>query len=613
MHLNTIVGANQAPLAAAGAGAGAQHGGAAGAAIEVWSGSAGVAATLNRISGSAGALLVCAGTCDPGPDAANGTGGGPVPVAAVPVNAAGGASDIRFSHNVLAGSNTGTLIANAAGGELDARANYWPGHAASAAGRVSPAGAVLFEPALDDAGPVRIGAVVADGPSSAVRSVDSAVRAAFMLGVHDFNAGQARAGGAVGLEPAVRTAGSPDYTAAARSGHASDVAALRSGASADARMLPVLHSSISSAMALYDDASSPSSRGAALAAISAMGAAHAHYPFVLDRSGAIVAHGADASLVGSAAGDGADGADAAAAGLLDFASAAAVDGTGIWPGYRDAPWKWRAHGSANPATDAAEPKRSVLALHPGPDGVMHNADDLVFGAGYHQGPGAAHLVVAAGDAAAAAAAAAAAGSGAVVAVSPASTASQLAARDALFRLAPPDARLAGVVMAQALADRSDAAAPLTIVALNDSASLQSMGLAEELYEIDLQGALPDGVDRIGVVSYNSSAPPPQPPADGAAAAAGWAAAAAGRIREAASAPQQQQGEVAFVYSGRAGAFRRPGRRARRRRAAPPRRPGGTLRAIWPAPSLPPPGRTPPPWPAPDSSPPCCSAPRRTPR
>ena len=551
VHLNTIVGANQAPRAAA---AGAPHDGLAGAAIEVWSGSDGVAVTLNRVSGSAGALLVCAGTCDPGPDAAGGTGGGPVPAAAVPVNAAGGASGIRFSHNVLAGSNTGVLVANAAGGELDARANYWPGHAASAAGRVSPAGAVLLEPALDDAGPVRIGAVVADGPSSAVRSVDSAVRAAFELGVHDFNAGQARAGGAVGLEPAVRTAGSPDYTAAARAGHASDVAALRSGASADARMLPVLHSSISSAMALYD---ASSSGDAALAAISAMGASHAHYPFVLDRSGAIVAHGADASLVGSAAsgagaGDGA-GADAAAAGLLDFATAADVDGTGIWPGYRDAPWKWRAHGSANPATDAAEPKRSVLALHPGPDGVMHNADDLVFGAGYHQGPGAAHLVVAAGDAAAAAAAAAAAGSGAVVAVSPASTASQLAARDALFRLAPPDALLAGVVMAQALADRSDAAATLTIVALNDSASLQSMGLAGELYEIDLQGALPDGVDRIGVVSYNSSSP--QPPADGggaAAAAAGWAAAAAGRIREAASAPQQ--GEVAFVYSGRAGAF-----------------------------------------------------------
>ena len=533
VHLNTIVGANSAPRVTG-------HDGAAGAAIEVWSGSDDVAATLNRVSGSAGAFLVCAGTCDPGPGAANGTAGGPVRVAAAPVNAANGSADMRFNHNVLAESNTGMLVANGAGGVLDARANYWPGHADSAAGRVSPAGAVLHEPALGDAGPVRIGAVVADGPSSAIRSVDAAVRAAFELGVREFNAGQARDGGAVGLEPAVYTVGSPDYAADARAAHASAVSALLDGSSSDARMLPVLHNSISSAMSMYD-----ASGAAALAAISAMGAEYAHYPFVLNRSGAIVAHGADASLAGGYGGDGAGA--AVAAGLFDFApEAAAAAGTGVEPGHPDAPWKWRAHESADPATDAAGPKRSVLALHPGRDGLLHNGDDLVFGAGYHPGPGAAHLVVAAGDAAAAAA-----GSGAIVAVSPASTASQLAARDALFRLAPPDALLAGVVMAQALADRSDAAAPITIVALNDSASLQSMSLAGELYEIDLQGALPDGVDRIGVVSYNSSSPPPA--ADGGGgAAAGWAAAAAGRIREAASAPQQ--GEVAFVYSGRAGAF-----------------------------------------------------------
>ena len=552
VHLNTIVGANSAPRPAAAAAAEAPHDGAAGAAIEVWSGSDNVAATLNRVSGSAGAFLVCAGACDPGPDAASGTGGGPVPVAAVPVNSAGGAGDMRFSHNVLAESNTGVLVDNAAGGELDARANYYPGYAASAAGRVSPAGAVLHEPALNGAGPVRIGAVVADGPPSAIRSVDAAVRAAFELGVRDFNAEQARAGGAVGLEPAVHAVDSPDYTAAARAGHASAVSALLDGSSADARMLPVLHNSISSAMSLYD-----ASGAAGLAAISAMGASYAHYPFVLDRgSGAIVAHGANASLVGGRAGG--DG-----AGLPDFSpsasaagDAAAEGGTGVEPGHPDAPWKWRAHESVNPATGASEPKRSALALHPGPDGAAHTEDDLVFGAGYHPGPGAAHLVVAAGDAAAAAAAAAA-GSGAVVAVSPASTASQLAARDALFRLAPPDGRLAGVVVAQALADRQGAAAaaqPITIVALNDSASLQSMSLAGELHEIDLQGVLPDGADRVAVVSYNSSSPPP--PSGGAAGSAGaggggWASAAADLIRAAAS---ESRGDAAVVYSGRAGAF-----------------------------------------------------------
>ena len=552
VHLNTIVGANQAPRAG-GAGAG-------GAAIEVWSGSDDVDVTLNRVSGSAGALLVCAGECDPGPNAANGTGG-TARVAAVPVNAAGGASDIRFSHNVLARSNTGVLVANAAGGELDARANYYPGYAASAAGRASPAGAVLLEPALDYAGPVRVGAVVADGPSSTIRSVDAAVRAAFELGVLDFNAAQARDGGAVGLEPAVRAVDSPDYTAAARAAHASAVSALRSGSSADARMLPVLHNSISSAMALYD-----ASGAAGLAAISAMGASHAHYPFVLDRgNGAIVAHGADASLVGGYDNDGAgpSAAAAAAGGLLDFSPPAVAaaggtggtggiggtggtGGTGVDPGHPGAPWKWRAHESVNPATNASEPKRSVLALHPGPDGAAHTEDDLVFGAGYHPGPGAAHLVVAAGDAAAAAAE-----TGAIVAISPASTASQLAARDALFRLAPPDARLAGVVVAQALADRQGAAAaqPVTIVALNDSASLQSTSLAGELYEIDLQGALPDGADRVAVVSYNSSSP--TPPAGGGSGGAGWAPAAADLIRAAAS---ESRGDAAVVYSGRAGAF-----------------------------------------------------------
>ena len=558
VHLNTIVGANQAPRSPAASAAEAPHDGLAGAAIEVWSGSDGVDVTLNRISESAGAFLMCAGECDPGPNAANGTGGAAaVPVAAVPVNAAGGsaAGGIRFSHNVLAESNTGVLVANAAGGELDARANYYPGYADSAAERASPAGAVLLEPALGYAGPVRIGAVVADGPSSPIRSVDAAVRAAFELGVLDFNAAQARDGGAVGLEPAVRAVDSPDYTAAARAAHASAVSALLSGSSADARMLPVLHNSISSAMALYD---ASSSGAAGLAAISAMGATHAHYPFVLDRSsGAIVAHGADASLAGGYDNDGAGpSAATAAAGLLDFSppdGGAGAGGTGVDPGHQGAPWKWRAHESVNPATNASEPKRSVLALHPGPDGAAHTDDDLVFGAGYHPGPGAAHLVVAAGDAAAAAAE-----TGAIVAISPASTASQLAARDALFRLAPPDAKLAGVVVAQALADRQGAAAaaqPVTIVALNDSASLQSASLAGELYEIDLQGALPDGVDRVAVVSYNSSSP--APPAGGSGGAAGsgsgaeWAPAAADLIRAAAS---ESRGDAAVVYSGRAGAF-----------------------------------------------------------
>ena len=188
---------------------------------------------------------------------------------------------------------------------------------------------------------------------------------------------------------------------------------------------------------------------------------------------------------------------------------------------------------------------------PGPDGELRTGDDLAFGAGYHPGPGAAHLVVAAGDAAAAAAAAAAQGAG-IVSVSPASTASQLAARDALFRLAPPDSKLAGVVVAQALEDRRGPA-PVTIVALNDSASLQSMSLAGELYEIDLQGGLPDGarphrgrVVQLVVVAAAYAA-------RGRQQRRRWAAAAAAAIRAAAS-ESQGAAAAAVVYSGRAGAF-----------------------------------------------------------
>ena len=520
VHLNTVIGANSAPRATATA-----HDGAAGAAIEVWSGSDDVAVTLNRISGSAGAFSVCAGTCDPGADAADGTGGNPVPVGRAMVNSAGGLNDMRFSHNVLAKSNTGVLVANNAGGMLNARANYYPGYAASAADRIaSAAGAsVSHAPALDDAGPVRIGAIVADGAGSSLRSIDSAVRAAFELGVLDFNARQAEVGGFVGLEPEARTVPSPNLASAAD--HASAIADLRSGASADQRMLPVLHNSIASAMALYDR-----DPQGALAGISAMASTYGHYPFVNDRDGTIVAHGANASLVGDTATVRAlaGGTDESVDALFDFATAAGGAAMGVAPGYPDAPWKWWAYEFADPATGETVSKRSVLALHPGPDGVMHSDDDLVFGAGYYPGPGAAHLVVAAGDAPAAVNS-----SDGMVAVSPASTAAQLAMPDTMFRLAPPDSKLAGVVLEQAGAGQSGRA---TVVALNDSASLQSMGLAGELAKIADQGALPDGVSGVRVVSYNSSLD-------------GWGPGAASSIRAALS----QAGSVA-VYAGRADAF-----------------------------------------------------------
>ena len=354
--------------------------GATGAAIEVWSGSDDVAATLNRISGSAGAFYVCAGTCDPGAAGAS----APVQVAASDVGSPDGASDIRFNHNVIAASNTGTLIANDAGGMLNARANYYPGHAMSPAVDAlylaSPSrsgGTVQVAPTLADAGPVSIGAIVADGAASPVRSSEAAVRAAFELGIRDFNAMQAGVGGFVGLEPVVHSVQSPDYTPSAQAEHAAALGALRTGADGDARMLPVLHYSISTAMAAYDG-----NQTSALAGISAMDATYGHYPFVTSRDGMIVAHGANASLVGDTqivralAG----GTGAALADLYDFGSAE----MGVAPSHPGAPWKWWTYNFADPsAAGENRSKRSVIALHPGPDGTLHNGDDLVFGAGYY--------------------------------------------------------------------------------------------------------------------------------------------------------------------------------------------------------------------------------------
>ena len=517
---NTIVGANNAP----GMQGGHAAAGAAGAAIEVWSGSDDVAVTLNRISGSAGAFYVCAGTCDPG------GGADPVRAAALPVGSPDGAGgDIRFNHNVIAASNTGAPIANGAGGMLNARSNYYPGHAhlQSLAARAAD-----VAPALDGAGPVRIGAIVADGAGSPVRSAEEAVRAAFELGVRDFNAMQAAVGGFVGLEPVVQTVQSPGYAPSARAGHAAALAALDSGAGDDARMLPVLHNSISSAMAMYDGSGAD-----ALDAISAMGATHGHYPFVNARNGTIVAHGANLSLVGDsqtvrALAGGTDGALAA---LFDFSSAE----RGVEPGHPSAPWKWWAYDFADPSSAAGETrsKRSAIALHPGPDGALHSGDDLVFGAGYYPHGPPSHLVVSAGDAPAAANA-----SGGAVIVAPASTAAQLAAPDMMFRLAPPDRMLAGVVLDAATRAQAAGGRASAVIALNDSASLQSISLAGELDRIDGEGALPSPLDRgrgVAVVSYNSSEP-------------GWAAGAAAAIAGAAA--EQRSGSTAVVYSGRAGAF-----------------------------------------------------------
>ena len=266
-----------------------------------------------------------------------------------------------------------------------------------------------------------------------------------------------------------------------------------------------------------------------------MGADYGHYPFVTARDGTILAHGANASLVGRAdvvAGiaGGADGLRA----LYDFADGTAMAGIEGYPG---ASWKWWTYEFANPSTGGApQSKRSIIVLHNGSDGAAGTADDLVFGAG-HYPPGApSHLLVAAGDAPAAADPAG--GSGVVV--SPTSTADgpPLAAPDALFRLAPPDGTAAGVIAGLLGADRT------RVVVLNDSASLQSMSMAAVLASPSSDASM--GGRTVEVVSYDSSSVD----ADGDA---GWAGAAMAAVN-AAVGGGQQAGSTAVVYTGRAGAF-----------------------------------------------------------
>ena len=521
---NTIVDANHGPHMPN------LHDGADGAAIEVWAGSDDIAVTLNRISASAGALAVCAGTCDPGADAADGTGGDPVPVARAELGSADGANDVRFNHNALAASNAAPLVDNKAGGVLDARANYYPGRAESVAGgagiAAAPGARVEYLPALDG-GPVRIGAVFADGAGSSVRSIDAAAAAGFAAGADAFNAGQAAAGGTVGIEPVAHRVGSPD--AADSKEHGAALAALLAGAGGDGRMRPVLENSIAKAMALYDG-----DAAAGLAAITAMEAEYGHYPFATARNGTVVAHGADPSLVGRAdvvprLAGGTDGLRA----LYDYADGTATVGM---QGYPNASWKWWAYEFADPSAgngSAPQQKRSMIALHAGPDEAAGTADDLVFGAGYYPPGAPQHLLVAAGDAAAAAAGRTGASG---IVVSPTSTASALtAAGDALFRLVPPAPTAAGVA-ANLIAGDGAARAIVT----SDNASLESRSMAAAL--ASASSGLPSAGVRAHIVAFNSSED-------------GWAGPAMERIGAAvAGGGSGDTAAAAVVYTGRAAAL-----------------------------------------------------------
>ncbi len=527
---NTIVDANHRPHMPN------LHDGADGAAIEVWAGSDDVAVTLNRVHASAGALAVCAGTCDPGADAADGTGGDPVPVARAELGSADGANDVRFGHNILAASNAAPLVANKAGGALDARANYYPGRAESVAAgagiEAAPGSRVDHLPAMAG-GPVRIGAVVADAAASPVRSIDAAVAAGFAAGADAFNAGQAAAGGTVGIEPVAHSVRSPDAADSAE--HEAALDALRTGAAGDGRMRPVLENSIAGAMALYDG-----DAAAGLAAVTAMEAEYGHYPFATARNGTIVAHGADPSLVGRAdvvpgIAGGTDGLRA----LYDFADGTATVGM---QGYPNASWKWWAYEFPDPSAGngtgggVPQQKRSMIALHAGPDGAEGTADDLVFGAGYYPPGAPQHLLVAAGDAAAVAAAAANRTGVPGVVVSPVSTASDLAAAgDALFRLAPPAPTAAGVVASLIAGDGVTRA-----VVTSDSASLESRSMAAALVASSSSGLPAAGV-RAEVVAFDSSED-------------GWAGPAMARIGAAVAGGGSGDAAAAVVYTGRAGAL-----------------------------------------------------------
>lgn len=371
--------------------------GAAAPAIAAWADSTGVLIMGNRVSESAGVLSVCAGRCEAGG-------------ATVDVQASEERPAVRFHHNTIHASNTGALMASGAPqGAVDARSNYYPGSAPNAS---RLAGVVAAEDAAmpDGSAPMRIGALLAatDLPYSDGTEYDAAVLEAAVR----FNLRQVESGGSGSIAIARADLRLADPLAA--------VSALAEGRD-DARNRPIMSSQIESMRAMVDG----DGRDAAVRAVIGTESPQEHYPFIVNRTGHVLANGANPDRVGVLSPIASADNPVQFSALLDALDAAPA-GAAMWYDYRISNFVHEGQ--------PIESKRSLLSLHG--LGTEDKSDDLVLGAGYYPRP--VKFSVGPSVSISVAEVREYAGTAGLVLVSPASIAPSLAARDSVYRMAPVD-------------------------------------------------------------------------------------------------------------------------------------------------------------------------------
>ena len=372
--------------------------GSAAPALSVWADSADVLIVGNRISESAGALSMCAGSCEAG-------------AAEVEVAAADAAQPaVRFHHNTLHASNEGVLIDSAAApGAVDARANYYPGYEPDASRLAGvAAGSATAMPA--GSAPSRIGALLAatdlpyfDGVVLDAAVLDAAVR---------FSLVQVESGGNLSLEIVRRDIRLADPLAA--------VSALAAGRD-DARYYPILASQIAS----MRDAIDSQGADAAVAAVRDLSSPQEHYPFIINRTGHVQANGANPDRIGVVS--------PIASGDNPVPFGSLLEGLDAAPAGADAWYDYRIRNFVHEG-QPVESKRSLLALHD--LGTADRSDDLILGAGYYPRP--VNFSVGPSASSSVEAVRGHAGEAGLVLVSPSSLSPDLALPDAVYRMAPND-------------------------------------------------------------------------------------------------------------------------------------------------------------------------------
>ena len=375
--------------------------GAAAPAFAVWADSPGVLIMGNRVSESAGVLSVCAGRCNAG------SGGAGIDVQQ-PGLLAGAAAPVRFHHNTVHESNTGALVENGGRqGTVDARANYYPGYD-PAPSRLAGDPSATAMPA--GSAPMRIGALLAatDLPFSDGIEYDAAVLEAAVR----FNLAQVGSGGNASAEIVRADLRLGDPLAA--------VSALAEGRD-DARNRPVMSHQIESMRAAVDGLG----RDAAVGAVLALESPQEHYPFIVNRTGHVLANGANPDRVGVLSPIASPDNPVPFASLLEALDAAPA-GSAMWYDYRISNFVHEGQ--------PVESKRSLLSVHD--LGTADKSDDLVLGAGYYPRPVA--FSVGPSVSISVAEVREYAGEAGLVLVSPASIAPSLAARDTVYRMAPAD-------------------------------------------------------------------------------------------------------------------------------------------------------------------------------